>query len=199
VTFTRRAVLAAGAAGLASAAPLSRAMEAIAAAAAELPELALSPTDPRVRATMAAFADTIVPGPAGGGDPDPGAVEAGVVDEIYEPFYGASATFAFIHDDLALATPLVLGRLGRFDLALPYEDRERVMANRIAPPAEGGRNPLYLLYIGVATLVYISYYGTARSTAGPDYIGFPPSSEGYYPDHSLGVSFDGMTDDGNPS
>ena len=197
-TVTRRTALLAGLAGVTAATGLARALEAIAAAAVDLPLPALDPQDPRVRATMAAFADTIVPGPAGGADGEPGAVEAGAVEEIYEPFYGASTTFAFLHDDLALATPRVLGRFERFDLALPYADRERVMVDRITSTGEGGRNPFYLLYVGVATLVYLTYYGTARSTAGPDAIGFPPASDGYFPGHSLGVSFEGMTEDGNP-
>jgi hypothetical protein len=195
--LTRRVLLAQAGAG-AALLSLGGALEAIrgVAQAAALP--AIDPGDPAVRATMAAFADTIVPGPAGGADRFPGAVEANVIDELYDPFYGAYVTFPLIHDDLIVATPRVLGRAADFELALPYRDRERVMADRIEGYGESGDNPLYVLYIGIATLVYLSYYGTAQSGVGPRYIGFPPESDGYHPHHSYGVRFRGMTEDGNP-
>jgi hypothetical protein len=171
-------------------------MRAIAAAAEALPPSPLSPDHPDVRATMAAFADTIVPGPAGGADRQPGALEAGALEEIYDDFYGANGTFPLLHADLQVATLRVLGRLTEFDLSLAYRDRERVLIDRFeAPPAGGG--PLYVIYQGVAALVYLTYHGTARSNLGPRYIGFPPHSRGYWPHHSYGVRFRGMTRDGN--
>ena len=159
----------------------------------------LSPNDPAVRATMAALADTIVPGPAGGADTRPGAIEAGAVEELYEPFYGAAASFPVVHNDLQLATPLVLGRPARFDLELPYRDREHVLADRMTAPGSGGNNPHWVLYQGAAILVYTSYYGTAQSELGPRTINFPPRSDGYWPGHSYRVRFRGMTRNGNPS
>lgn len=161
-------------------------------------QLGLSPADPAVRATMAAYADTIVPGPAGGADQRPGAVEAGAVDEMYDPFYGAAGAFPLLHHDLQLATPRVLGRPARFELALAYRDRERVVADRIVAPGSGGRSPNWLLFQGAAILVYVAYYGTARSELGPRYIRFPPRSDGYWPRHSYRVRFKRMTRRGNP-
>lgn len=195
--LSRRGLLAGAGAGLFALASLPRAVEALAAAVQELPPPSPAPDDARVRATLAAFADTIVPGPAGGADPDPGAVEADVLDELYEPFYGVRDAFPLLHEDLQLATPRVLGRDAAFELALPYPDRERVVVERITATGDGGQNPLYLLYLGTGTLVYLSYYGTARSALGPRYIGFPPESDGYAPDHSHRVRFRGMTPDGN--
>jgi hypothetical protein len=160
---------------------------------------ALSPDDPAVRETMAALADTVVPGPAGGADALPGAIEAGVLDEIYDPFYGAVNSFSVIHNDVQLATPRVLGRPASFDLKLPYPDRERVIAERITAPGSGGTNQNWVLYQGAAILVYTSYYGTAQSDLGPQTIGFPPRSDGYWPGHSYRVRFRGMTRNGNPS
>jgi hypothetical protein len=168
-------------------------------AGAQVGTPALSPEDPAVRQTMAAYADTIVPGPAGGADPRPGALEAGVLDEIYDPFYGAANSFPVLHNDLQLATPLVLDRPARFDLELPYPDREKVIAERITAPGSGGTNSNWVLYQGAAILVYTSYYGTAQSELGPRTIGFPPRSEGYWPRHSYRVRFRGMTRHGNPS
>ncbi|MEX2197004.1 MAG: DUF5987 family protein [Thermoleophilaceae bacterium] len=189
--LTRRGLLAGAGAAAFALSGMARAAQAL-----ELPPLL--PDARSVRATMAAFADTIVPGPAGGADPDPGAIEAGALEEIYEPFYGVSPVFPLLHEDLQLATPRVLGRLTAFDLELPYDDRERVVIDRITATGDGGLDPLYVLYIGTATLVYLSYYGTARSDLGPRYIGFPPESDGYFPDHSHRVAFEGMTEDGNP-
>jgi hypothetical protein len=177
---------------------LSATIDGIAAAAESLPRPALLPDDPVVRRTISAFADTIVPGPAGGADRRPGAVEAQVLDEIYDPFYGALTTFPIIHNDLLLITPLLLRRPASFELALPYPDRERVLEDRLRSLGDGGRNPLYVIYIGVATLVYLGYYGGAQSPRGPRTIGFPPESDGYWPDHSYRIRFRGMTEDGNP-
>lgn len=196
--WSRRGVLAGAGAGLFALTSLPSLLEAISTAAAQLPVPGLTPDDPRVRATMAAFADTIVPGPAGGADSQPGAVEAGVLDEMYSPFYGVREAFPLLHDDLQIRTPDVLDRPASFALELPYADRERVVAECIRSGGEGGQNLLNLLYIGTGSLVYLSYYGTARSELGPRYIGFPPRSDGYSPHHSHRVEFRGMTKDGNP-
>jgi hypothetical protein len=158
----------------------------------------LAPDDPAVRRTMAAYADTIVPGPAGGADTEPGAIEARVLDELYDPFYGVSGTYPFLHNDIQLATARVLGRPARFDLELPYADRERVVLDRIVAGPNGGSNIAYLIYQGAAIIVYVAYYGTARSEVGPAYINFPPRSDGYFPRHSYRVRFRGMTKRGNP-
>ena len=146
---------------------------------------------------MAAIADTIVPGPAGGADPHPGAIEAGLLDELYDPFYGASPAYPVIHQDLLVNTPRILGRPARFDLALPYEDRAKVLRDRMVAPGSGGQNVNWLLFQGAAILTYVAYYGTARSEVGPEYIGFPPRSNGYWPKHSYRVRFKRMTRKGN--
>jgi hypothetical protein len=181
----------AGALGLSS---LGAAIEALRGAAPAYAQLGLSPDDPAVRATIEAYADTIVPGPAGGAHSEPGAVEAGAVDEAYDPYYGALNVFPAIHQDLQLATPLVLGRPARFDLKLPYPDRERVVLSRMTL----NPSPLYVLYQGVAIVIYVAFYGTARSELGPRFIGFPPRSDGYWPGHSYKVRFRRMTRHGLP-
>ena len=196
--LNRRGLLAGAGAGLLALTSLPSLLEAIGTAAAQLPAPGLTPDDPRVRATMSAFADTIVPGPAGGADSHPGALEAGVLEEMYDPFYGVRNAFPLLHDDLQLRTPVVLGKPASFALELAYPDRERVVAECIEATGAGGDNLLNLLYIGTGTLVYLGYYGTAQSELGPRYIGFPPRSDGYSPDHSHRVRFRGMTKDGNP-
>ncbi len=121
-----------------------------------------------------------------------------MVEELYDPFYGVSASFPVLHTDIQVATVRVLGRPAGFDLDLPYPDRERVVLDRIARfPAEG-TNPLALLYQAVGILAHFVYYSTAASKVGPRVIGFPPSSDGY-PDHSYLVRFRTLTSDGNPS
>jgi hypothetical protein len=193
--LSRRGLLVGAGAGALGLAGLVRLIEQIATATealAQTPAQGLGPADSLVRATIEGFADTIVPGPAGGADPDPGAIEAKVVDEIYDDFYGASGSFPVLHSDLLVATPLVLGRPETFDLDLPYPDRERVILDRV----QGG-SPLGVLYIAIATLVWVTYYGTASSKKGLRYIGLPPHSDGYWPRHSYGVRFRGMTKHGN--
>ncbi len=199
--LTRRQVLlgaGAGALGLTGVVPLLRSAAAAADAYARTADLPVGlPTD-AVHRTMQAYADTIVPGPAGGADPHPGAVEAGCVAEIYDSFYGLADSYPLMHADLQAATPRVLGEPARFDLSLRYPQREAVVRDRISAPPDGGTNPLYLLYFAVAVLVEMTWLGTARSDLGPRYLGFPTHSDGYLPHHSYYVTFTGMTSDGNP-
>jgi hypothetical protein len=202
--LTRRRMLASGGAGLlgvtgvaAVARALADAGAAMAATAPPLPAR-LAPTDEAVRATVAALADTIVPGPAGGGDPDPGAIEAGVLDVLYDPFYGLAATYPVLHADVQAATPAILGRDAAFDLALPYADRERVLDDRMPSWPQGGSNPTATAYELFGVLTYVAYYGQTASATGLEVIGLPPHSDGYWPRHSYRVRFRGMTTDGNP-
>ena len=197
--LTRRSLVVGAAGAGISLSVLAQAIGWLGAAEEAFGQAGISPDDPAVRATMTAFADTIVPGPAGGADTRPGAVEAGVVDELYEPFYGAAASYPFVHNDLRVNTPLILGRPATFDLDLPYRDRERVLEDRMTAPGSGGINPNWVLYQGAAILVYTSYYGTGQTDVGPQTIHFPPQSDGYWPDHSYRVRFRGMTKNGNPS
>lgn len=194
---SRRGVLTAaslGIAGLTGVLPLVRQATMVAEALGPAPAAAPD----AVRATMAAFADTIVPGPAGHADTHAGAVEAGCVDELYDPFYGFSGAYPLVHADLQARTPLVLRRPAAFDLSLPYADRETVLREQLSPPPAGGTNPLYVAYYAIAVVVYVAYYGNAQSDAGPRYIGLPVHSRGYVPHHSYYVTFEGMTEHGNP-
>lgn len=196
--LTRRGLLAAGTVGLLGLSGALRALEAVAAdtARAAVPRSA-APAE-AVRTTMTAFADTIIPGPAGGASSTPGAVEAGAVEEIYDPFYGVADAFPVLHADIQAATARIVGRPVAFDLDLPYEQRELVVLDRMAEPADAGQDPLYIGYGATAVLVYLAYVGTARSRVGPETMGFPPFSDGYFPGHSYRVRFRRMTRDGNP-
>jgi hypothetical protein len=194
---SRRGVLTAaslGAAGLTGVLPLIRQATAAAEALGPAPKAAPD----AVRSTIAAFADTIVPGPAGKADKHPGAIEAGCVEALYDPFYDFAGAYPMVHADLLVRTPLVLLRPATFDLALPYPDREKVLRDCLSPPPAGGTNPLYILYYAIAVVVYVAYYGNAESNAGPRYIGLPVHSKGYLPHHSYYVTFEGMTKHGNP-
>ncbi|HYH59089.1 MAG TPA: hypothetical protein VD790_07695 [Thermoleophilaceae bacterium] len=199
--LTRRRLLAAGGAGVLGLTGMTAVAEALAdagAAMAATVQRSPVPTDEAVRATVAALADTIVPGPAGGGDHDPGAVEAGVIDVLYDPFYGLATVFPVIHTDVQSATPVILGRLAAFDLALPYADRERVLDDRMPGWPDGGSNPTALAYSLFGVLTYLAYYGQSAGDVGLKVIGLPPHSDGYWPHHTYELSFEGMTADGNP-
>lgn len=197
----RRSLIAAGGVGMLGATGVLAALERLAdqASALELPGSDLAPTDEQVRRTMAAFADTIVPGPAGGADPDPGAVEAGAVRELYEPLYGISDSYPGLHADVQATTKRLIGPTASFSLDQPYADRERVLANRMLSPASGGENPNFAVYMAAGIVVWFCYYGVAQSRLGVEYIDFPPHSDGYAPDHTHGLRFTGMTADGNPA
>jgi hypothetical protein len=199
--LSRRGLLVGAGAGVLGMAGLVRLLDAAVGAAEALAQSGpgLPPGDAAVRDSVAAIADTVVPGPAGRAAQHPGAIEAGAVEEAYDDFYGISGSYPAIHVDVQTATPLVLGRPAAFDLELPYADRERVLLDRIRSTAEGGEHRLFVGYAALAIVVWFAYYGTARSTKGVDYIGFPPQSDGYWPGHSYGLRFRGMTPDGNPS
>jgi hypothetical protein len=152
-------------AGLTGVLPLVRRAADLADALAPAPDAAPD----AVRNTIAAIADTIVPGPAGHADQHPGAVEAGCVDVLYDPFYDFAGAYPLVHADLLARTPLVLLRPASFDLALPYPDREKVLRDRLSAPSDAGTNPLYILYYAIAVVVYSSVTGSscwsARSSA----------------------------------
>lgn len=196
--ITRRRLLATASAGVLGASALAQAAEALAAAAERLPRAAADPFGDAVRATMAAFADTIVPGPAGGADAEPGAIEARVLDEIYNPFYGASGTFGILHADVQLNTPRILGRAASFSLELPYADRQKVLDERMTGNPQGGDSAYPLLYTAAGILVYVCYYGFGATDTGLKVIGFPPRSDGYFPHHTYGVAFETATTTSNP-
>ncbi len=201
--LTRRQVLLGtgfGALGLTGLVPLLRSAASAADAYAQTSGARVPVDMPQdaVYRTMQAYADTIVPGPAGGADRHPGAVEAGCVEEIYDSFYGLADSYPLVHADLQTSTPRVLAEPSTFDLSLQYRKREAVVRDRIAAPPDGGSSPLYVLYFAVAVLVEMTWLGTARSNAGPRYLGFPTHSNGYVPHHSYYVTFHGMTHDGNP-
>lgn len=199
--LSRRGLLVGAGAGVLGMAGLVRLLDAAAGAAEALAQSGPgpAPADAAVRSSIAAIADTVVPGPAGSGDRHAGAIEAGAVEEAYDDFYGISGSYPAIHADIQAATPLVLGRPAAFGLELAYADRERVLLDRIRSTADGGQTPLFVAYAALAIVVWFAYYGTARSTEGVEYIGLPPHSDGYWPGHSYGLRFRGMTRDGNPS
>ena len=201
--LTRRRLLAAGGAGalgLVGMTSVARALvDAGAAMASTGPAGAsLAPTEEAVRASVAALIDTIVPGPAGGADPDPGAIEAGVLDVLYDPFYGVAEILPVLHTDVQLATPTILGRDVAFDLSLAYADRERVLDDRMPSWPQGGANPSATAYELLGILTYLAYYGQTATDKGLKVIGLPPHSKGYYPHHTYRLRFRGMTSDGNP-
>lgn len=146
---------------------------------------------PHARATMAAFADAVIP-------PDDvlGGADAGFVEMIYD----RDLLEALLGLDVPVAPALRVAVVDLDRRALRHH-RARFRGLRIEDRTELVRAALAgrlgLVYEGLVALVKVCYFGAQVSPAGWQAIGFPGSSPGYVlpvgppPTHS-------ETEDGNP-
>lgn len=161
---TRRQLLAAAGAavGALTLPPVASAAPQRAAQVPDLDPAALLPT-------LAAYVDTLVPGP--GSDPEgtPGAVEAGAVDQLLEELpYPAVVPFV-----VADVTAAALAAHGRPFEALDYPEREAILVTAFADPS---RSVYHLIAFAVATGCF---YADFRNHVGSVHLGLPGPSDGY--------------------
>ncbi|MBJ7330440.1 MAG: hypothetical protein JHC95_11130 [Solirubrobacteraceae bacterium] len=183
----RRELLIGVAAAVAAAHPMVRTLAA--------PVPALAQTGPQA-ATLAAFADTIIPGrivdrtdlghpvPAGaiaGVDPDPGAVETDVVALYRHPKIGFQLVAPVFLADLEARAAR---RGGRF-LSLRFDQRTRVCVEGLAY-----RNPTRLLWEAAAAVPFAAFAGALAPAQNPARsggyrtLGHPGAAPGGYPEPS---------------
>ena len=128
---------------------------------------------PHELATVAAMADTFIPG----GDGTPGALDCGAVEVIVEPSQGVNPYISEVVSDLddwCRST-----HRGRAFIELPPEEREVALEERMG--LRGGViTSLYLpAYEGILALAKLAFFGALVNKHGMNWVGFPGASKGY--------------------
>jgi len=130
--------------------------------------------------TLAAIADTFLPGDDG----TPGAHEVNALATIVDPAYGLTPYISEVVSDLdewCLATRH-LGFIG-----LSRADRELALEQRMGlrgKPIESWYLPVYE---GILALTKLAYFGGLSNKLGTNYLAFPTASRGYAPGSAAGA------------
>jgi hypothetical protein len=132
-------------------------------------------------ATLAAMAETFLPG----GDGVPGAGQTGAVAAIVDPAYGVRPYITQVVSDLDDWVSLTHG-LHTF-VELSPATREVVLEQRMG--LRGGVITSWYLavYEAILALTKVAFYGGLASPLGTSYIGFPGPSVGYAPSGAAGA------------
>ncbi|HEX2687998.1 MAG TPA: hypothetical protein VHN14_15325 [Kofleriaceae bacterium] len=132
-------------------------------------------------ATVAAIAETFLPG----GDGVPGARETSAVATIVDPSYGVRPYIAEVVADLDDWVSLTHGFHTFVELS--PATRELVLEQRMG--LHGGAIASWYLavYEAVLALTKLAFYGGLASLRGTSYIGFPGPSAGYAPNSAAGA------------
>jgi hypothetical protein len=128
---------------------------------------------PHELATIAAMADTFIPG----GDGTPGALDCGALEVINDPAHGVNPYISEVVSDLddwCRST-----HRGRAFVELPPEEREVALEERMG--LRGGViTSLYLpAYEGILALAKLAFFGAIVNKHGMNWVGFPGASKGY--------------------
>jgi len=140
------------------------------------------------KATMEAFADTVIPGPNSDPEGLVGGVEACALEVLYDPYYGLRPFIGILAIDLNLASLWWYRRLFK---DLGFRQRKRIILFKdyfsLMKP----------VYEQAELLVKLAFYGAIINPVGTDYISFPGPSLGYY-GYSFNEKFaEEATTDGN--
>lgn len=132
-------------------------------------------------ATIAAIAETFLPG----GDGVPGAREAGALAVIVDPAYGVRPYLARTVADLDDWVGLTHG----FHTFVELSPATRELALEQRMGLHGGAIASWYLavYEAILALTKLAYYGGLANPLGTSYIGFPGPSTGYAPDSAAGA------------
>jgi gluconate 2-dehydrogenase subunit 3-like protein len=132
-------------------------------------------------ATLAAIAETFLPG----GDGVPGAREAGALAVIVDPAYGVRPYLARTVADLDDWVGLLHGFHAFVDLS--PATRELVLEQRMG--LHGGAIASWYrpVYDAILALTKLASYGGLANPLGTSYLGFPGPSAGYAPESAAGA------------
>jgi hypothetical protein len=130
--------------------------------------------------TLAAMADTFVPG--GGGAP--GATEVNAVGAIVDPAYGVNPYISEVVSDLD--EWCLVAHHGLF-ARLPPERRELALEQRMGLRGRAIQSLYLPAYEGILALTKLAFFGALSNKAGTNYIGFPGASRGYAPGSAAGA------------
>lgn len=138
------------------------------------------PVSPHELETLAAMAETFIPG----GDGTPGATEVNAVGVIVEPAYGVAGYIAEVVSDLD--EWCLVAHHGLFK-ALSPEQREAALEQRMGLRGRAIQSLYLPVYEGVLALTKLAFFGAIANKAGTNYIGFPGASRGYAPGSAAGA------------
>lgn len=140
------------------------------------------------KATIEAFADTIIPGPISDPEGSVGGVEAGALEVLYDPYYGLRPFIGILTRNLN-RTSLWRYRKPFKDLGLRQRKRTILFKDYFSL--------MKPVYEQAELLVKLAFYGGIINDVGTDYISFPGPSFGYH-DYSFNEKFaEEATEDGN--
>lgn len=131
-------------------------------------------------ATLAAIADTFVPG----GDGSPGANEANAVATIVDPAYGLAPYISEVVSDL---DEWCLVRYHHPFVDLAADQRELALEERMGLRGKVLRSWYAAAYEGMLALTKLAFFGGLTSTLGTNWLAFPGASRGYAPESAAGA------------
>jgi hypothetical protein len=138
------------------------------------------PLDQHELDTVAAMADTFLPGDDG----TPGAHEANALATIIDPAYGLTEYLPELVADVdqwCLATKLAVFT------ALSPRDREVVLEQRMGLRGKAVRSLYRPAYEGVLALAKLAFFGGLANPLGTNFLAFPGPSRGYAPGSAAGA------------
>jgi hypothetical protein len=138
------------------------------------------PVSPHELETLAAMAETFLPG----GDGSPGATEANALGAIIDPAYGVNPYISEVVSDLD--EWCLVAHHGLFK-SLPPERREIALEQRMGLRGRAIRSLYLPVYEGVLALTKLAFFGALSNKTGTNYIGFPGASRGYAPGSAAGA------------
>jgi hypothetical protein len=132
-------------------------------------------------ATLAAIAETFLPGGQGA----PGAGDTGALAAIVDPAYGLRPYLAQVVADLDDWVAFTHG-LHTFTELSPAT-RELVLEQRMGLHGDLIKSWYLPVYEAILALTKVAFYGGRTTPLGTSYIGFPGPSAGYAPDSAAGA------------
>ncbi len=138
------------------------------------------PVSPHELATLAAMADTFLPG----GDGAPGAAEVNAVSVIVHPAYGVNPYISEVVSDLD--EWCLVAHLGVFASLSPGR-REVALEQRMGLRGRAIQSLYLPVYEGILALTKLAFFGALSNKAGTNYVGFPGASRGYAPASAAGA------------
>ena len=131
-------------------------------------------------ATLAAMAETFIPG----GDGTPGANEANAVATIADPAYGLNPYISEVVSDL---DEWCLVRYHHPFIDLTADQRELALEERMGLRGKVLRSWYAPAYDGILALTKLAYFGGLTSALGTSWLAFPGASTGYAPASAAGA------------
>jgi hypothetical protein len=130
--------------------------------------------------TIAAIADTFLPGDDG----TPGAHEANALATIVDPAYGLAPYVSEVVSDL---DEWCLATKHKGFIGLDRADRELVLEQRMGLRGKPIKSLYLPVYEGILQLAKLAYFGALTTKLGTNYLAFPTASTGYAPGSAAGA------------